>query len=97
MGHFIASSLCFVLWAAGLNLVCAGFLLGYKRVSGSTLFFIVGVACFAVLLGLGICAHADIAHPFRYAGITLVLGIPLLLRRIRHTEPGRLLGKNYDY
>ncbi len=93
MDHFIALLLCFVLWAASLNLVCAGLLLGYKRVSGSALFFTAGIACFAVLLGLGICVHADIAQPFRYAGITLVLGIPLLLRRVRHIEPGRLLGK----
>lgn len=97
MGHFIASSLCFALWAVSLNLVCAGLLLGYKRVSGSTLFFTIGIACFAVLLGLGVCAHADIAHPFRYAGITLALGIPLLLRRVRHTQLERLLEESYDY
>ena len=93
MGHFIVSSVCFVLWAIAINLVCAGLLLAYKRVTGSALLFTTGIACFAVILGVGICARIDIAHSFRYAGITLALGVPILLRRVQHAEQNSLLKK----
>ena len=93
MGHFIVSSTCFILWAVGINLVCAGLLLAYKRTNGSAFLFTAGLACFAVLLGVGLYARVDIAHSFRYAGITLAFGIPFLLRRVRHTEQDRPLEK----
>lgn len=81
MAHFLLSSLCFVLWAVALNLVLSGMLLGYNRVRGSALLFTAGLGCLVLLLGLGVYAHIEIAYSFRYAGLTLMLRMPLLLKR----------------
>lgn len=94
MGHFIVSSMCFILWAVGLNLVCVGLILACKRISGSAIFVTAGVACFATVLGLGVFAHIDIAHSFRYAGITLAPGMPLLLRYVQRTEQNKISRKH---
>ena len=93
MSYFIVSSACFVLRAVGINLVCSRLILTCKRKSGSALLITAGIACFAAVLVLGVFAHIDIAHSARYAGITLALGIPLLLKRIRRTEQNKLSGK----
>ena len=80
MEHFLLSFLCFALWAGSLNFLCLGLLLVRKRVSGSALVFTAGLACLMLIFGLGVSAHVDIAQTFRYAGLTLALSIPLLLK-----------------
>ncbi len=80
MAHFLLSFLCFTLWAGSLNFLCLGLALVHKRVSGSALVLTAGLACLMLIFGLGVSAHIDIAQTFRYAGFTLVLGIPLLLK-----------------
>jgi hypothetical protein len=82
MLHFLLQALCFFLEASAFNLMFLGGVMASKRATGSALLIVTGVACLLLNFGLAISAHVDIAKSLAFAGMTTMLMIPLLVRRI---------------
>ena len=94
MGHIVLSVLVVVLETFALILMSAGLLMAFKRMSGNALIFTAGMACLALLLAVGVHAHMDIAKPFRYAGVTLPLGVLFFVKRVmKHDNQASKTGK----
>jgi len=82
MNHFFLQALCFILEASAFNFIFLGGIMLSKRINGSALLLVIGVACLLLNFGLAMSAHVDIAKSLTFAGMTTPLIIPLLVRRI---------------
>lgn len=82
MNYFLLQALCFILEASAFNFMFFGGIMLSKRINGSALLLVIGVACLLLNFALAMSAHVDIAKSLGYAGMTTPLFIPFLVRRM---------------